>query len=267
MKTAEKGRALRIPILCLAALMVLTLGYSALSQDKPRKNPKPMTEESIGTGRAVFVEYCSGCHGSRADGRGNQALNLIPKPQNLRNTEFVSYLTDDRIYTSVSGGVRGTSMPPFELTIGTDLRWDVINYIRSLTAGDASELPNSTDYGPVSADLKNPVEKTERSVKRGEKLFLNYCASCHGGRGDGKGLIALNLTPKPRNLVVVASFGERPFIDYLPDSRIYDSVTNGVPGTSMLPWIGVFGDEDRWNIINYLQSEADREREKTDAVY
>jgi hypothetical protein len=66
----------------------------------------------------------------------------------------------------------------------------------------------------------------------------------------------------PRNLVVVTSWGEKPFIDYLTDARLYDSVTNGVPGTSMLPWIAVLSDDMRWHVINFLRSRANEERDK-----
>ncbi len=226
------------------------------------QNPKPMAAESIKAGEATFFEYCSGCHGRRADGRGLQSLNLKPKPQNLRNAQFVKYLSDERIFTSISGGVRGTAMPAFEMILTPDRRWDVINYIRSLTADDTLHLPNSIGYQAVPSEAKNPLEKTEENIAKGRKAFMNFCASCHGALADGKGVIAPNLIPAPRNLVVVTSWGEKPFVDYLSDARLYDSITNGVPGTSMLPWIGVLSDEERWATILFLRAEADKNREK-----
>ena len=87
----------------------------------------PVTPESIRAGESVFFEYCSGCHGRRADGRGPESLNLDPKPQNLRNAQFVKHLSDERIYTSVSGGVRGTAMPAWELALPAERRWNVIH--------------------------------------------------------------------------------------------------------------------------------------------
>lgn len=250
----------------VALALLLLGGLPAVKGLEPRTNPIPTSEESVNTGHEVFFTFCSGCHGRRADGRGLQALNLIPKPQNLRNAEFVAYLDDERLFSSISGGVRGTSMPAFEMMINEQNRWHVINYVRSLTEGEATGIPNAIDYQSVPHDLHNPVAKSGDSVARGRELYLDYCASCHGAKADGKGVIAPNLIPAPRNLVVVTSFGEKPFIDYLSDARLYDSVTNGVPGTSMLPWIGVFGDEDRWSVINYLRAEADAQRESGDVV-
>lgn len=227
----------------------------------------PMTSESIKAGEAVFFEYCSGCHGRRGDGRGPQSLNLKPKPQNLRNAQFVKYLTDERLYSSISGGVRGTSMQAFEMMLSPEKRWNVIHYIRSLTADGTLDLPNSIAYQAVAPDVVNPIPLTDASVSTGRRIFLNYCGNCHGGAADGNGVIAPNLIPAPRNLVAVTSWGEKPFIDYMSDGRLYDSITNGVPGTSMLPWIGVLSDEERWHTLNFLRSEARSQREKSDTLY
>jgi len=252
--------------LSIAATTMLLIGFLAMSQEGPRKNPRPMSEESVAGGKEVFFEYCAGCHGRRADGRGLQALNLNPKPQNLRNAEFVNYLTDERMYGSISGGVRGTAMQSFELLLPEERRWDVINYIRSLTDGATRGIANSIEVQEVAPDTRSPIAENEESLEKGKHLYLNYCSSCHGARADGNGILSSNLIPAPRNLVVVISFGEKPFIDYLADARLYESITNGVPGTSMQPWIKVFKDEERWEIIQYLRAEAEKEREKGDNV-
>jgi len=219
----------------------------------------PSTPESVRAGETVFFEYCAGCHGRRADGRGPESLNLDPRPQNLRNAQFVRHLTDERLYTSISGGVRGTAMPAWELELAAAKRWNVIHYIRSLTADDTITVPNGIAYQRVDPAAKNPLPADEANAAAGKRIFLNYCASCHGGKADGKGALAPNLVPAPRNLVAVTSWGERPFISYLADARVYDSITNGVPGTSMQPWIGVLTDAERWQAICFLRHEGDRE--------
>lgn len=250
-------------LICGLALLFAGMIYSA-SMSEELKNPKPMTEASIKAGEAIFFEYCSGCHGRRADGRGLQSLNLNPKPQNLRNAQFVKYLSDDRLFTSISGGVRGTAMQAFELVLSPDKRWDVINYIRSLTAEDTLAIANALGYEAVPAEVRNPLTMDEANVTQGRTLFMNYCASCHGSRADGKGLVAPSLVPAPRNLVVVTSWGEKPFVDYLSDARLFDSITNGVPGTSMLPWIRVMSENGRWATVLFLRAEADKNRDRVE---
>jgi mono/diheme cytochrome c family protein len=271
MKNSQKTNIIFwVAFFLLITVLFTLIAFGQQSKNSPVKNPIPMSDESIQRGKEVFFESCSGCHGRRADGRGLQALNLNPKPQNLRNPQFVKYLTDERMYTSISGGVRGTSMPAFEgmMVIPKEDRWHVINYIRSLTADDTLNLPNSIDYQMISEDVKNIfLPNDEASNVVGKNLYHNYCSSCHGSDGGGNGILAPNLTPTPRNLVVVTSWGEKPFIEYLSDARLFDSITNGVPGTSMLPWIGVFTDEDRWHIINYLRSEGRKLVQKIEQAY
>jgi mono/diheme cytochrome c family protein len=252
------GRCVLPAVFAGAAFLGLFAQMQVFGND--RAQAPASTPESIAAGKAVFFEYCSGCHGRRADGRGPQSLNLVPRPQNLRNAQFVKYLTDERMYTSISGGVRGTAMPAFELTLHPEKRWNVIHYIRSLTAEDPIKLSNGLEYQSVAPGTKDPVTASGDAIARGKTLFLNYCSNCHGPKADGHGIISPNLTPGPRNLVVVTSWGEKPFIDYMPDSRLYESITNGVPGTSMSPWIKVMTDEERWSVITYLRDRAREER-------
>jgi len=267
MMKCEKTRVVQILAwcLCVGGLLLLPAAESA-AQEMQRENPIPMSEESIASGEATFFNFCSGCHGRRADGRGRQALNLEPKPQNLRNTEFVEYLTDERMFASIAGGVRGTAMPPFEMMMPADDHWNVVNYIRSLTDGEASGISNALTHQPVDINRKNPFPAAGTALEEGGRLYQQFCANCHGEAADGQGPIAPNLIPAPRNLVVVTSFGEKPFIDYLTDARLYDSVTNGVPGTSMQPWIDVFTDEQRWNILGWLRGQADLQRERGEQI-
>jgi len=265
----EARRQRRCALLALLiGPLVLPAGVAPVSRAaEPRVNPLSFDEETLAAGKAVFFEYCAGCHGRRADGRGREAVNLDPRPQNLRNVEFVAYLSDDRMFNSVAGGVRGTAMPAFELILDSQRIWQVITYIRSLTRGESLGLPNAIDHQPVPPGAGNPLAGDLAAIEAGRKNYLTYCASCHGPAADGKGIIAPNLVPAPRNLIKVVSFGEKPFIDYIDDARLYDSITNGVPGTSMQPWIRVLADEERWQIISYLRAEADKERAKADELY
>ncbi len=263
MTLIQRGSWVAIPMMIVGLVLLMTVTQIELFGNDGAQTP-PSTPESIAAGKAVFFEYCSGCHGRRADGRGPQSLNLVPRPQNLRNPQFVKYLTDERLYTSISGGVRGTAMQAFELTLTPEKRWQVIHYIRSLTVDDPITIANALEYEPVHADAKNPVVSSPEAISTGKRLFLNFCSNCHGPKADGHGIVATNLTPMPRNLVAVVSWGEKPFIDYMPDSRLYESITNGVPGTSMSPWIKVMTGEERWSVITYLRDRAREEREKSE---
>jgi mono/diheme cytochrome c family protein len=255
-------RVLAAAVAGVMLLLLLSFPKETLGIDGQK--PPLSTPESVAAGKLVFFEYCSGCHGRRADGRGPQSMNLVPRPQNLRNAQFVKYLTDDRMSTSIAGGVRGTAMPAFELSLPVEKRWQVIHYLRSLTLADSLKIANAPEIQSVPADAKNPLTSSSETLATGKRLFLNYCASCHGAKADGRGVIAPNLAPMPRNLVAILSWGEKPFIDYMPDSRLFDSITNGVPGTSMSPWIKVMTDTERWNLLLFLRDRSREERERNE---
>ena len=242
-------------------LLYCLLAFTESGNSSAMKNPIQMNAENIAAGKAIFVEYCSGCHGPRADGRGQQGLNLVPKPQNLRNTQFIRYLTDERMFTSISGGVRGTSMPAFEFILSEQKRWTVMTYVRSLTADDEIDIDNALEYMDISSDDRLPEPVGSDMIANGGDNFIKYCARCHGEKADGNGVTSENLIPKPRNLVVVTSWGAKPFIDYIDDARLINSVSNGVPGTSMQPWLKVLSEEEKWEIVGFLRNEADKNRD------
>ncbi len=253
-------------ILILFFILTVTQ-FAKKTGDEVLKNPVKMDQSSISIGKGIYFQYCAGCHGQRADGRGEQALNLLPKPQNLRNTSFINYLDDNRMYTSISGGVRGTAMPAFEMIIRKKDRWHLINYIRSITKKSLEKQVPGIEEKVPAKKLKNPIEANAESIASGHKLFDTYCLSCHGKGADGKGETALNLVPRPRNLTVITSWGEKPFINYLGDTRLYNSIAEGVSGTSMSPWKNVINEKGIWDIINYLRAEAKKGRTNYEQSY
>ncbi len=237
-------------------ICVISLGNLLGKSEFVVKNPSPGDPASITKGKDIFINFCSGCHGLRADGKGPQSYSLDPRPQNLRNPQFVKHLSDRRIFFSISGGVRGTAMPAFELMLHEDQRWDAINYVRSLTADNKLNIENGLVQIPIPKNVKNPVKPTAKVLNNGKMNFLYNCASCHGVKGDGKGVTSVNLLPAPRNLVTIKSWGSKPFVHYMSDEWIIDSISNGVPGTSMAPWGAVLKKEVLWSIVSYLRAEA-----------
>jgi sulfur oxidation c-type cytochrome SoxX len=96
-------------------------------------NPVEAKEASIKHGEEIFAQRCAGCHGKKADGKGPNSLDILPRPRNLRNQEFVISLEDKRLYESIMYGVRGTAMPPWvDYGITKNDVGDLINFIRSI---------------------------------------------------------------------------------------------------------------------------------------
>ncbi|MCW5976468.1 MAG: c-type cytochrome [Bryobacteraceae bacterium] len=99
----------------------------------PDANPVAAGAESAARGEAIYLRRCAGCHGRKADGKGPNSLDILPRPRNLRNAEFVNSLSDRRLFDSLLYGVQGTAMPPWiDYGLSTNDVGDLVNYIRSL---------------------------------------------------------------------------------------------------------------------------------------
>lgn len=84
-------------------------------------------------------------------------------------------------------------------------------------------------------------------VQRGQQLFAQNCATCHGTSGKGDGPAAAALNPKPQDLTDDQwKHGGSP-------EQILQTVTNGVPGTAMVSWASL-PEADRRALVAYIQS-------------
>jgi len=88
-------------------------------------------------------------------------------------------------------------------------------------------------------------KKTPELVEKGKALFAKSCVSCHGPKGEGDGVAAKALNPKPRNLVTNPLKGGAP--------EAFDVLTKGVKGTAMIAYKHL-SEEDRWALSYYVDS-------------
>lgn len=88
-------------------------------------------------------------------------------------------------------------------------------------------------------------EATPALVEQGKGVFTVNCVPCHGEKGDGTGVAAAALNPKPRN------FNTEPFKNGNSPQAIFDTTTKGLPGTVMAPF-GHLPEADRWAVAHYI---------------
>lgn len=98
-----------------------------------------------------------------------------------------------------------------------------------------------------AAAMPNPVPMSDASMAAGQATYTQYCAVCHGpeGKGDGPGAAALE--PKPAN------FSEA-HVQELSDGALFHVITHGREGTAMVAWENIIGEEQRWEVVNYLRT-------------
>jgi mono/diheme cytochrome c family protein len=97
-----------------------------------------------------------------------------------------------------------------------------------------------------------PVEPMAVASASGEQLFGNYCASCHGEKGDGNGPAARFLYPKPRDFTegkfrIVSTVNRMP-----ADSDLMQVISQGMPGSAMFPF-GHLSEEERKLLISHVR--------------
>jgi len=94
--------------------------------------------------------------------------------------------------------------------------------------GDGGEVARGD--GPTDTDVAAAEEES------GAALYARHCAACHGKAGDGQGIAAAYLFPKPRDFQagrfrLVSTTNRRPSRDDL-----LAVLRRGMPGSSMPPW-------------------------------
>ncbi len=117
-------------------LLIMSLGLLACSAD-----PTPLAAEvpfgRLGShevrerGRAMFLNKCAFCHGVRADGAGVRRQGLSRRPTNFRSRDWRASADPLQVYSVVTRGKRGTSMPAWP-TLDDDDRWAVVAYLLSV---------------------------------------------------------------------------------------------------------------------------------------
>jgi cytochrome c oxidase cbb3-type subunit 2 len=98
--------------------------------------------------------------------------------------------------------------------------------------------------------LPNPYPATETALKRGERIFFQFCIGCHGPVGDGRGPAALYLDPQPFNFTYLNRWKAS---TNLPIGGIlYYQVMNGITGSAMPPFKTELESEKIWDVSNYV---------------
>ena len=117
--------ALTIAALSMACLLG---GWKAPDRAARKKNPVPVSEESIQRGKQIYVRECQDCHGPGGKGDGPAAKDMPESPD--LGVSRVQKQTDGELFYKISAGRK--PMPGAEKTLTDEQRWHVVNYTRSL---------------------------------------------------------------------------------------------------------------------------------------
>src|SRR6266511_620133 len=100
--------------------------------------------------------------------------------------------------------------------------------------------------------------ESEDFLTRGNEVYEQRCVGCHGVKGDGNGLAATFLSPRPRDFTLGAfKFRTTPSGSLPTDGDLFRTVTRGVRWTAMPTWHEI-PEKDRMAVIQYVKTFSER---------
>ena len=92
----------------------------------------------------------------------------------------------------------------------------------------------------------------QATLKRGQQVYRQRCAQCHGVTGDGQGPVAGTMYPRPRDYRKgIFKFTSTPYGDRPLRSDLVRTVTKGIHGTSM-PSFKLLPQEEIDAVVDYV---------------
>jgi len=117
--------------------------------------------------------------------------------------------------------------------------------------GDCPQQRSTVKAPDEFYTLQNPQRVSPERIAVGRRLYEKganpACEKCHGLKGDGKGTLATQFQPVPRNFTCAE------MLDEIPDGQMFWIIRNGSPDTAM-PAYKKLSDRSIWRIILYLRT-------------
>ena len=167
----------------------------------------------------------------------NWYYNTLPSPDDLM--KMVPWF-DHMIVSPVPGPYKRSDVPRYtprgSVPVGGgEAEW-----------GTGNPWGNPPMYGfdTLTANrLTNPTNDRGLTLARGDTLYTNFCAVCHGGAGEGNGPVGVRLGA----MSLVADKAKA-----YSDGYLYSIIRYG---RGVMPMYGdkIFRPEDRWALVNYMR--------------
>lgn len=150
---------------CGMAVLAWALAVKAYP-DTYRRSQVPYLTLSVASGRMLYLEHCTACHGSGGLGDGALAAQLPRPPANLSEPHTALHTAGD-MHWWLSHGIPESGMPGLGGALSEDDRWDLINFLRAFSQGfesrvlGASVVPGQAWLGAINFYLEGHPGPTE----------------------------------------------------------------------------------------------------------
>ena len=232
------------------------------------------TQADDDLGRQAFLRYCRECHGEDGDGLGKFSYTTGERPRSFQSGRFKLATTENAIPSdrdieeTIRRGMPGTGMSAWgqvpEAEIAAMARYTrsfSLGAIRAeldrqMAAGELSaaeadaEFARRTTPGSAIAIPPEPPFDDERRA-RGERIYLEACASCHGPNGR-----RLRNDPMPDfegNHTLPTNIVGGVFKGGNDSAAIYSRLYLGMDGTAMPGYRDAYGPDELWDVVHTVQ--------------
>lgn len=181
-------------------------------------------------GERLYGRNCASCHGEKGSGGIGVPLAL---------PSFQAGISDDYVRKTIQLGRPGRVMPAFSSLSPAEVD-AIVRYVRSWNKGPTVTFATARIEG-------DPV--------RGKKLFGQYCAACHGEKGEGSKGTGVTFS-RPRDLAIMAPALHNPgFLAAASDSMIKTTLMKGREGTPMVSFLKQgLKEKDINDIVRYVRN-------------
>lgn len=107
-------------------------GWQLPPEAPDTKNPLPVDDALLATGKNVFGDKCQKCHGPKGLGDGPDAEPEHAEDMNLTNPKRADRNPDGVVFYKVMNGRRNPKMPAFKDELSKDQVWAVVAYVQTL---------------------------------------------------------------------------------------------------------------------------------------
>jgi mono/diheme cytochrome c family protein len=135
------------------------------ASERSRRNPIPVTNESIRAGLDHWADHCATCHANNGGGDSSIGRALFPRAPDMR-LPATQDLTDGELFYIIENGVKLTGMPAWGTGAAENEQdsWHLVHFIR--------HLPELTDDELAEMEELNPRGPADWRALEEERQFL-----------------------------------------------------------------------------------------------
>jgi len=209
-----------------AFLLFVVLSDNAIAKRVYEKQapPRELTAEQAKVASTNYQKYCSLCHGENREGYTNDHA------PSLRSKSLFEAGVPHSILRPISYGRQGTAMAGYLDDVGgpmtLDEVWDLTYWLFWESGAERVKLSENEVIG---------------DSRRGEVIYQENCASCHGVDGEGVNAPAL---------------GNQSALAHNKDEFIRYTIEKGRDRTPMAAYADILSEADIDNVTAFIRSKA-----------